>query len=181
VAKDPARPFIVTAGGLQVRAVGTEFAVKLGQESTDLLVTEGKVSVARAADVPAPAAAAAPAEPPPALALVPAGGLLVVPAAAAPAAAPLEVQTPPAEEIEHRLAWRQPRVELSGTPLGVAVGVFNREAHVHLTVDDPDLAGLRMSGVFRADNVEGFVRLLQSNYGVKVERRGSEIVLRHAR
>jgi transmembrane sensor len=52
---------------------------------------------------------------------------------------------------------------------------------VHLSVNDPELAKLRMSGVFRADNVEGFVRLLQSNYGMKVEYRGSEIILSLAR
>jgi ferric-dicitrate binding protein FerR (iron transport regulator) len=36
-----------------------------------------------------------------------------------------------------------------------------------------------MSGVFRADNAEGFVRLLETNYGVRVERRGGgDVVLR---
>jgi transmembrane sensor len=183
VAKNPARPFVVTAGNVQVRAVGTEFSVKLGAQNTDLLVTEGKVSVERAAYDLGPgeragergARASAPI-------LVPAGGLLVVPASGMnPAHSALEVQILPASEIERRLEWRQPCVELSGTPLGEAVGIFNREARIHLSVGDPKLAKLRMSGVFRADNADGFVRLLQANYRVKVERRGDELILHLAR
>jgi transmembrane sensor len=180
VAKNPERPFVVTAGGVQARAVGTAFAVKLGSENVELLVTEGRVTVARLAAGPvpdqsgngAPAPAAAPV-------LVSAGDLLVVPTSAGASRDPLQVQTLAAAEIEHRLEWREPCLEMSGTPLAEAVAWFNRDARLHLSIDDPELAKLRMSGVFRAGNAEGFVRLLESNYGVRVERRGGgEVVLR---
>jgi transmembrane sensor len=181
VTKNPARPFVVTAGSLRVRAVGTAFSVRLGTESTDVLVTEGKVSADRARDGPGIEAGAR-GSLAPTLVMVPAGSFLAVPVAdTKPAQSALAVTTLPAAEIEQKLEWRRPRVELSGTPLRAAVEVFNREAHAHLTVDDPGLAELRLSGVFRADNADGFVRLLQSNYGVKVEHRGGETRLCLAR
>lgn len=58
VAKDPARPFIVMAGGIDVRAVGTAFNVRLLSDSVDVLVTDGKVAVGAAVttvwDAPSP-------------------------------------------------------------------------------------------------------------------------------
>ena len=40
-------PFIVNAGGVEVRAVGTAFNVNLQSKSVAVLVTEGKVAVER--------------------------------------------------------------------------------------------------------------------------------------
>jgi transmembrane sensor len=51
VAKNPARPFVVETGGVEVRAVGTAFSVRLGMEQVEVLVTEGRVAVEK----PAPA------------------------------------------------------------------------------------------------------------------------------
>ncbi len=45
VAHDTARPFIVTAAGVSVRAVGTAFSVRVGAAGVEVLVTEGKVEV----------------------------------------------------------------------------------------------------------------------------------------
>ncbi len=180
VAKNHERPFIVTVGGVQVRAVGTAFALKLGSESVDLLVTEGRVAVDRPAGNPVPdrsegAAPAGSAVP----VFVSAGSLLVVPTGAHVSGDTLHIQNLTPEEIDRRLAWREPSIGLSDTPLADAVALFNQGGRLHLSIDDPQLARLRLSGVFRAGNAEGFVRLLESNYGVKVERRGDgEVVLR---
>jgi transmembrane sensor len=85
-------------------------------------------------------------------------------------------------EIERRLAWRAARLELSNTLLSDAVAVLNRENRTQLEVREPALAELRLSGVFRADNAEGFVRLLEKHYGVQAEPRGdTTLVLRRAR
>jgi transmembrane sensor len=46
VAKNKARPFLVEAGTVAVRAVGTAFNVRLGGKDVEVLVTEGKVAVA---------------------------------------------------------------------------------------------------------------------------------------
>ena len=47
VAKNPGRPFVVAAGGVGVRAVGTAFNVRLDSDAVEVLVTEGRVQVSR--------------------------------------------------------------------------------------------------------------------------------------
>lgn len=47
VAPDAARPFVVEAGGVAVRAVGTAFNVRLAPEAVEVLVTEGRVAVGK--------------------------------------------------------------------------------------------------------------------------------------
>ncbi|MES2696442.1 MAG: FecR domain-containing protein [Verrucomicrobiota bacterium] len=49
VIKDPSRPFIVSAGGVAVRAVGTAFSVQFERNEVGVLVTEGHVAVETAA------------------------------------------------------------------------------------------------------------------------------------
>jgi ferric-dicitrate binding protein FerR (iron transport regulator) len=49
VAKNPARPFIVSAGSVAVRAVGTAFDVRIAADSVEVLVTEGKVHLQESA------------------------------------------------------------------------------------------------------------------------------------
>jgi transmembrane sensor len=45
VAKDPNRPFVVSAGSKRVVAVGTKFSVRRDADSVGVVVTEGKVRV----------------------------------------------------------------------------------------------------------------------------------------
>ncbi|MBI4626652.1 MAG: FecR domain-containing protein [Verrucomicrobia bacterium] len=45
VAKNPSRPFVVSAGGGDVQAVGTVFNIRLRSEAIEVFVTEGKVQV----------------------------------------------------------------------------------------------------------------------------------------
>ena len=61
VKADPARPFIVVAGGVTVRAVGTMFDIRINGDAVEVLVEEGKVTVA---PVPSPAPRIEKMEPP---------------------------------------------------------------------------------------------------------------------
>ena len=45
VAADASRPFVVSAGAVSVRAVGTEFVVRYSAREIGVLVTEGRVAV----------------------------------------------------------------------------------------------------------------------------------------
>ena len=45
VVKEAVRPFVVEANGVAVRAVGTAFAVQLGDKTVEVIVTEGRVAV----------------------------------------------------------------------------------------------------------------------------------------
>ncbi|MBI5381582.1 MAG: FecR domain-containing protein [Opitutae bacterium] len=173
VAKDAARPFVVAAHGVEVRAVGTAFAVRLVTKSVEVLVTEGRVAVERTT-----ASATTPTVPP-APALVDAGNRLRL-TDDAPAASPVAQTIAPAER-DRELAWRWPRLEFTDTSIGEAVALFNGRNRLQLKVGDDAVRTLRVTGVFRADNVEGFVQLLESGFGLKAERTGeTEILLRSA-
>jgi transmembrane sensor len=50
VAKDPSRPFLVDAGGVVVRATGTQFAVELEEDQVKVTMREGSVVVSPAGD-----------------------------------------------------------------------------------------------------------------------------------
>jgi transmembrane sensor len=195
VAKDPRRPFIVEANGVAVRAVGTAFNVRLGPDAKDveILVTEGTVKVAP------PARAASPAN----AGLVPgawqtsaisasfdeaailtAGQRTVV--STLPSANPIQpiVETLAAAEIDRALSWQTGRLILDAAPLAEVVERFNRHAAgrkglPRLTVTDPQLGEMRISGRIRSGNIESFVEALEANFNVIAERRPEgEIVLK---
>lgn len=172
VAKNKDRPFVVEANGVEVRAVGTAFAVQWGAATVQVVVTEGSVAVDKTR-APGPAS---PRESP---VLVAAGSEMqveVAPAAPRPVARSLD-----AAEMAARLDWRTTKVEFSELPLGEAVALMSRHGRSHFVVDDPGLARLPISGIFRADNSEAFVRLLEGTLGIRAERTGETIRLRPAR
>jgi transmembrane sensor len=189
VAKDAARPFIVEAGGVAVRAVGTAFNVRLDPTAVDVLVTEGQVAVATAERNPnADAGSPATGHRPPTTVLArPSSGILVsagerTVVALTPAAPVPAVQTVSPTEIEARLAWQPRLLDFTNAPLPEIMAEFNRRNPVRLVLGDSDLGTFRLSATFRSDNVEGFVRLLQSDFGLRAERRGDgEIALVPAR
>jgi transmembrane sensor len=166
VARNPARPFVVVAGEVSVRAVGTAFSVEYRADRIEVLVIEGRVAVAPGS---------APATP------VDAGhGVRVAPAAGPEA--PASVQPIGAAELEAALAWRVRPVEFSGTPLAEAIAILNRHNRVQFSLADPALARIRLSGVLRADQTAGVLRLLEDEFGVRAERRGdTEIVLHRSK
>ncbi|MBX3738915.1 MAG: FecR domain-containing protein [Candidatus Didemnitutus sp.] len=172
VAKNPARPFIVTAGGVDFRAVGTAFAVQLGGSQVDLVVTEGRVAVER--KLPETVATVAAPEP----VVVAAGNQLSIELAKPEPFAPSAISD---QELSTRLAWKAPRIEFSEMPLSEAVQQMNRYAKRKLIVVDPELAQMPVSGIFRADNTETLVDVLEDAGSVRVEREPDRIVLRRAR
>lgn len=174
VAKNSARPFVVVAGSVQVRAVGTAFSVDLGKSAVDVLVTEGKVAVARDSRAPTQAGTA---NPPPEPLLVSAGQRTTVVMSAHQAES--DIRPVSDGDLKSRLAWRSPRLEFSGTPLIEAVALLNRHNRVQFTIEDPVLARTRVSGIFGVMNIDAFVRVLEAGFDVESERRGTdEIVLR---
>ncbi len=179
VAKNPARPFIVDASGVRVRAVGTAFDVCVGTAAVAVLVTEGRVQVNAHAALAGPAGPSrdtALSAPVPTTHELEAGQRTVV-SLAANGPPPRVVQLS-AGEVERLLAWQPRLLDFTAKPLSDILAEFNRHNRVQLTIADPDLATLRISASFNSDNIEGFVRLLEASFGVRAERRGvNEIVL----
>jgi transmembrane sensor len=180
VAKNRARPFIVNAAGVDVRAVGTAFDVRLDPQSVEVHVTEGRVLVAPPPNV-GPALAAGlnstggnrPGRGP---TLLSAGERTVVPLPPPSVASPVPdamVSAPPSPVPA-------PLLQFNATPLSEVVAEFNRNNRVHIQIAEAELADVPIIASFRADNVEGFVRLLEATAGVSSERTGNTVVLRKA-
>jgi transmembrane sensor len=185
VMKNPERPFVVQAGGLDVRAVGTAFAVNFKQTAVEVLVTHGEVAVEKTH----PSAAAAAANPVPAqstsgedasatLARLRAGSRFVADEAMLQTGSP-QVTPVSDAELSERLAWRIPMLQFSRTPLADAIGLVNQYSSVRISIEDESLRTVKLSGIIRADNLDALVQLLEADHAVVAERRGeNELVLR---
>jgi transmembrane sensor len=160
VAKNPSRPFVVSAGGIDVRAVGTAFAVELGSQQIAVLVTEGEVAVARAAPS-SPVSDSVDSG----IVVLSAGRRLMVDRSVLAAELPAPEEIAP-HELESRLAWRAPRIHFVNTPLSEAVALFNQHSSAKLMLE-PTLAELRIGGVVRADNTDPFLRLLKREFEIE--------------
>lgn len=179
VAKNPARPFVVSAGPVSVRAVGTAFSVVLSPSSVKVLVTEGKVHLGDAETSTSSVS-------PPALvrnlleAAVVAGERAIVQTNAS-AEMPVSIDTPSAVEIERALAWKSTQLVFDHTPLDEVVAAFNKYSVRRLVLVDASLKSRTLTGSFSAENLEGFTRLLRPMVDVVAEPRGDdEILLRPA-
>ncbi|MEX2044155.1 MAG: FecR domain-containing protein, partial [Opitutus sp.] len=171
VARNPDRPFLVSAGPVAVRAVGTAFNVRLADRSIEVLVTEGEVRVER---TDAFQATGVPESIEPLLA---AGQMAVIDVPLG-AAAPLAVSTRLPIEIDDALAWQTTRLAFNNTPLDEVVAAFNRYNAQKLVLGDAALRNRTLTGIFRADNLAGFTRLLRASVDVEARvRSGNSILL----
>ncbi|HJV43584.1 FecR family protein [Caulobacter sp.] len=152
VAKDPERPFVVAAGPVRVRAVGTAFSVRRreqGASDVDIMVTEGVVE-AWVEGVEGPRHRLS------------AGDRLVLASTTA---------TPVAEaasDIERSLAWRNGEIALDGESLEEAAALFNRYNGRQILIEDPDLAKERFVGLFQTNAPESFAAAVAATLGAKV-------------
>lgn len=198
VTTDRSKPFVVTAGAVAVRAVGTAFAVRHHEKHINVLVTEGTVAVDRVESSPtlgSPAAVATERE----------GGAHATDGAAMPASRggsarrsepvyidfgkqvdipvdavelpALPVKAVSADELAAALAWRDRRIEFNDAQLPDVVALFNRQNRLQLQIGGPALIKRSITGVFWCDDPEGFVRLLESGFGAKARRIGNTIHL----
>ncbi len=154
--KDKTRPFVVDVGGIEVRAVGTAFNVRLEPDRVEVLVTEGTVKV----DTPSNPAAALP--------RITAGERAVLELQTARVPVPVISQVT-TDDINRELSWQAPRLQFFETPLADAVAEFNRLNRHQIVIADPELNSRLIGGTFRPDNTEGFVRLLTETLGIQAE------------
>jgi transmembrane sensor len=164
VAKNPARPFVVRAGHVDVRAVGTVFNVHLESAAVEVLVTEGIVKLHPSADGATrhvPAAESIPS-------LHSQQRAVIALAPTSPEVA-VVVTTVSQEEIARALAWQEPLLRLSGATLAEVAANFEQRTGRRVILADPALGRLRLGGRFRADDVEGFASVLAATLDVEVE------------
>ena len=162
VAHDGSRPFVVHAADALVRAVGTQFDVRVHNDRhVDVVVDEGRVEVQKAA--------------------APEGGATVAgsvrPLRALHAGETLSTATPDyrvspvsPEQLSSAMAWREGAIIFDGRPLAEAVAEIERYTDARIIIGDPAIAALRVGGRFRTDDVQGFFDALQSALPVSIRR-----------
>jgi transmembrane sensor len=174
VAHNAARPFIVTANGISVRAVGTAFDVRLAGETVDVVVSEGKVAVDRQSDTAFFVRKQTPVIP-----LLVAGERTQV--ASRGETAP-QVEKIAAAQVDSLLSWQNRMTSFVDVPLSEMVARINRCNTLQLVIGDPQLGARKVGGVIDLKQVNAFVRFLEQDGGIVSERAPTgEIILRLAR
>ncbi|AJA09087.1 Fe2+-dicitrate sensor, membrane component [Sphingopyxis fribergensis] len=151
VAHDKSRPFIVDAGDVRVKAIGTAFSVRRHEDGVDVLVTKGVVETWRVGRESERTR-------------LKGGQRSFVPVSASKI-----VAVAADDEIERALAWRSGGLALNGEPLSYAVAELNRYNRHQLVVEDPVLSRTPIVGYFRTDNPEGFAKSIAALIGARVE------------
>jgi len=173
VAHDRSRPFLVHAGDAVVRAVGTQFEVRLlTDQHIDVVVNEGRVEVQ----------AAAPASP---ASTVGAGAGARSIATVRDLSAGQRLSTATADyavvpvspaQLSSELALREGAIIFDGQPLSDAIAEIERYTDARIVVGDPRIAGLRVGGRFRTDDVQGFFDGLQAALPVTIRRTADGLI-----
>src|SRR5688572_14036677 len=158
VSRDPARPFTVAIGNVQVRVVGTQFEIRRRSDEVSVAVAEGTVDVSRT-------------DAGRAIVRLERGEVLTARhggASAVRAIAPTDVA-----------AWRSGRLVYDNAELRDVVADANRYARSRIVIADVQLTSLRVTTSFRTSQVEGMIETLQAALPLVAEREANgDIVLR---
>lgn len=167
VARDRRRPFVVTAAGRTVTAVGTAFDVRVDQGALKVVLVEGKVRVEPAA----PKALQAPSDTAPVARTteMTAGSQLV-----APDDSDWRLTR---TDVGRETSWLQGQIAFDDASLGEIVAELNRYSTRKIVIVDETLAKKRLGGIYKPGDLDGFSRALRS-YGIAEVREESEGELR---
>ena len=153
VAKDPARPFVVSAAGSSVMATGTAFDVRIDPERLLVLLAEGRlhVEISQTATTPSEQTNMV------------AGWQLT--AFSTGDRALVRVN---ADGQARALDWTTGHLAFVGRSVSEAAAEMNRYSSKKIVIA-PDLASVPIDGVFRAGDIDGFVRLLVKGHLARVQ------------
>lgn len=164
VAHDPTRPFLVSTRAGIIQAIGTQFNVYARADGdTRVSVLDGAVSVTARQE---------------------SGGMaprtLVLKAGEeADVRADGTIAKNPRAVVANAIAWRERHLVFNSVLLEDMVVEFNRYNHSpHLRLEGVPLGTYRFAGIFDATDPQSLADLLAKEPGLKVERRGTEIVIR---
>ena len=149
VTKNAARPFIVETATGEARAVGTAFAVRVKDETTSVLVTEGLVDVSQATAEPMRLHAQQ---------SIQVGRQLGL------------VTNRSADDVRKVLGWREQRLFFNNVALAEFVEEMNRYSYQRMVIVDADLSALRVGGAFATGDTVGAVTMLEAGFPVRAVR-----------
>lgn len=167
VAKSPERPFIVQAAETRVRAVGTVFNVQSGDQGVSVTVVEGRVAVSQ--QKLRPPSGATPEAP-----MVP----LMLNADEQVSISPSGRATTVRQVRSGAVAsWTNGQLVFENETIGEIARRFNLYNRIQIRVIDASLAARRISGVFKADDPESFVALVEAVADAHVVHREVDVIM----
>jgi len=159
VRKDPARPFVVSAGAAEVTATGTQFQVRLDGDAGEGTLLQGQGIVATRAS-----AGQTPLAP---------GERIAVDAAGALGA----VQRLSEADRASAEGWTVGQLVVKEWPLAALVAEVNRYGRTPLRLGDAAVGQVPVSGTFDPKAPESLVLALEYGWPVRAERGSDGIVL----
>ncbi|TDX65188.1 FecR family protein [Methylosinus sp. sav-2] len=153
VAPDVARPFVVTAAGGSVTALGTSFDIALENDGARVTVAEHKVAVASHGEK-----------------TIVEEGRQCDFGPATPTSAPVPVAVPDAT------AWRRGKLIFVDRPLGEVVDILSRYHRGYIIVASDSTRRLRVTGVFDAADPIGALRAIEASLALDAIHIGDYLV-----
>jgi transmembrane sensor len=170
VATDSKRPFTVVTGDASFTALGTIFNIQKNNNplaDIELVVEEGKVLLSKTHDVEGslnkelshteleylPGT------------IIYSGEMAVI-----EKNRPLNVLTISQEKQDKNLAWQQGMLIFNGEPLEEVLEEITRYSENNFVILDPKLTQIKISGLFKSNDIKGLLSSLQSNLSIKYER-----------
>lgn len=157
VAPDAARPFVVAAGGGEVRALGTAFDVKIGPQAVQVAVSEHAVAVTAGGDTMR----------------LNEGSVAAYDARGLGAAA--------VADIASLLSWRQDRLFFQDVPLRDVVADLDRYRAGRIVILDDAVAALPVTGFFHAAQADAALNTIAATLPVRLIRLTDRLVVVRAR
>jgi transmembrane sensor len=161
VAKDPQRPFVVQAGNIRVRALGTAFLVRRrSDDDVDVTVTKGVVDVWSETHRPRTA-----------VRLKAGTGTSLTGGTVAPP------QDLTARQIERAIDWKLGIVNLDGRTLGEAAAEINRYNRLRVVIPDPHLAAQPLVGNVSSSDPAAFAQAAAAMFDARVRSDGDRLIV----
>ncbi|OOG72025.1 hypothetical protein B0E45_09800 [Sinorhizobium sp. A49] len=142
------RPFVVTAGGVQVEVLGTAFDVRMTSAATDVALAHGRVRTSFGDDMGSQATL----EPGEVISIERENG----------------AETRAAIAIGDIATWREGRLYVTNQTIGSVVELIQRYHSAWITVPDRGLAAKRVSGIYDLSKPDQALRALVGPYGGNV-------------
>jgi transmembrane sensor len=174
VAHDTTRPFDVDAGDTTVRAVGTEFSVRVrepaeasgGAKDIEVLVKEGRVAIDPPKKNAKPLERAE--QLPKTISTLSAGEAVTITATRVTTEQPqMQVQKVAEADVDKKLLWTEGRLWFERQTLKDVVTEFNRYNRRQMVIADPAIENLRIGGGFEATDPESFIAALETTFGIR--------------
>ncbi|WP_254701387.1 FecR family protein [Neorhizobium galegae] len=156
VAPNPAHPFVVSGNETQAIALGTHYAVRVG-ERDEVMVEEGHVAVTSGSQ----------------RAVLDAGGTAHLGADGRLATG--------SGDVANLTSWRSGKLVFSGRPLGEVLGLIGRYRHGSIMVLDDEAAQLQVSGVFAINDVDQAFEALEQSLPIRIIRLADWVTLVRSR